>query len=307
MKRRRIGGACALALGLVAARAHAGPCQPARILAEGPALPEPWLRAASELAVAVVEEGHMWSCAGGELQLAVTDGGGATLRRRGPRGREVTRRVPTPGDLVPTAQALLAPITPAPTTAASIAAPPAAPDAAQPSPPAPAAPRVVIEALVGPRYGGTLRAVWAAGTLRINVPIEAWSVGAWVRYGVPYVIDASPTDFSMSDLGFGLSLARRLLTAGPLELQATFDPSIAFVSMEGGAEPNLAQGAMIDGRLGLGVRATLRWNRMWRGVFALDGELAPASLARARRIDPALPPLPGYSVGASVGVGAAFR
>lgn len=299
----------ALALGLSAARANAEPCEPARIVAERAALPEAWRRALDELDLALAKEGHLWSCAGGDLDLVVTGAGTGVLRRRDPRGREVTRRLPGPGDLVPTAEALLAPAAPpaAPTVAPISGLPPPPASARLAPASAPQDPRLLVEALVGVRYGGTLRAVWGAGTLRITVPIEAWSAGAWVRYGIPYVLDPVPMDFSMSDLGFGLSLGRQLLISGPLELQATFDPSIGFVSMEGGAESRLVQSAKVDGRIGLGLRATLRWSRRWRSVVALDGELAPASAAKARRIDPSLPPLPAYGVGASVGVGAAFR
>jgi hypothetical protein len=298
-----------LASGLCATPSHAAPCEPARLVVEGPALPEEWRRAAADLTAVLGEEGHLWSCAAGDLKLAVSaDHAGATLLRRDPRGGEAARHVPSPGDLVATAEALLARFA-LPTLAEPPPAPPPAvsPPAPAPTAPAPRPPRLVVEALVGARGSGTLRALWGAGTLRIAVPLDAWSVGAWVRYGLPYVFDRTPVDFSMSDFGSGLSVGRRLLAAGPMELHVTFDPSIGFVSMEGGTESNLAQGAKLDARLGLGARGTLRFTRMWHGVVALDGEIAPASAAKARHIDPALPPLPAYSLGASVGVSAVFR
>jgi hypothetical protein len=257
-------------------------------------------------------EGHLWSCAGGELHVTLTADRGATLRLTDPRGREAVRRAPAPDDLVSTAEALLAQ-SPAPFDA--LPSPSPSPSANPPPASAPAAPavlaerepRLVVEALLAGRFSGTLRSVWGAGTLRVAVPLEAWSVAAWVRYAIPYVLDPGPVDFSMSDVSVGLSLGRRLVGSGPFELHATLDPSIGFVSMQGGVQSMLAQGAVVDARLAVALRGVLRFTRMWRGVVALDGELAPASIAKARRIDPALPPLPAYSMGASFGVGAVFR
>jgi len=151
-----------------------------------------------------------------------------------------------------------------------------------------------------------MRAVWGTGTLRVAVPFGAWSVGVSARYAVPYVFDAVAADFSVTDLDFGLSLARRLL-ASPIELTATVDPSVAVVMMEGGAGEQVAQGARIDFRLGVGLRAAFHFTRIWRAVLAIDGELAPAQVARVHRIDPMLPPIPAYSAGAALGVGAAIR
>ncbi|APR78571.1 Hypothetical protein A7982_03918 [Minicystis rosea] len=86
-----------------------------------------------------------------------------------------------------------------------------------------------------------------------------------------------------------------------------FDPSIGIVSMEARQQGSEAEGAKVDARVALGLRATLHWSRTWRGVLGIDGEVAPASAIGARRIDPVLPPLPAYSVGLTFGVDVAIR
>jgi hypothetical protein len=309
--RRGFAAALGLAPGLLATSARTDPgCEQARIVLEGVEPSPSWRRAYDDLVASTSVDGHLWSCAGGELHVTITADGIAILRRRDLRGREAVRRAPGPDDLAATAEALLAlpPAPPEPPPLRPVAGPAPAPSAPPaPTAPVPQDPRLVAEATLAARFGGTTRAVWGAGTLRIAVPLGAWSVAAWARYGIPYVLDPTPADFSMSDIAFGLSLGRRIVAAGAFELHATFDPSVGFVSMEGGVEPMLAQGAQVDMRLGLGLRGVMRWTRMWRGVVALDGEVAPASVAKARRIDPSLPPLPAYSMGASIGVGAAFR
>jgi hypothetical protein len=42
-------------------------------------------------------------------------------------------------------------------------------------------------------------------------------------------------------------------------------------------------------------------------MLTLDSEVAPANLGEARRIDPALPPLPAYTLGAALGIEAVIR
>jgi hypothetical protein len=267
--------------------------------------------------VEAAAEGHLWSCAGGELTIDVDarEGAGAAVRRRDAQGRTAVRRVAGPEDLVTAAEALLA--VPALSDVArepalgALAPAPAPPRDERPASPVVRRPvehepRLLTDVLLGVRYGGALRSVWGAGTLALAVPIDAWSVGAWVRYAIPYVVDPTPPNFSMSDAAFGLSVGRRIVRAGVLELSGVFSPSLGFVSMQGFDEPNLAQGAKIDARLGLALRAVFRWTRRWRGVATLDGEVAPADVVKARYIDEMLPALPVWSLGASFGVGAAF-
>ncbi|APR83012.1 Hypothetical protein A7982_08361 [Minicystis rosea] len=279
---------------------------PPRLIVDGKVPSEDWRRALDDLTAAVTEEGHMWSCAGGELRLELDpDHERATLTRRDPRGREATRHVSTPAELLPTAEALLAfSWNEAPP---SHAEPPAPAEPESPRAHGPMEPRLIAAALIGARYSGALRSLWGTATLRAAVPLDAWSVGAWGRFGVPYVFDRAPHHFSMSDLALGLSVGRRIVATRWLDVQATFDPSIAFVSMEAGHKEDEVEGAKLDGRLGLGLRATILFSRRWRGVVAIDGEIAPASAVRARRIDAALPPLPVGSAGLSFGVDMAIR
>jgi hypothetical protein len=314
----RLGALVAFTTELVApARATAAACDPARIVLTG-APSAAWRAAYDELVAAAAAEGHLWSCAGGDLTIDVDGREGATVRRRDAQGRTAVRRVAGAEDLVTAAEALLAASALSEVTRERAVAhePAVAPPVRDERPASPVLvrlvrgvehePRLLTDVLLGVRYGGALRSVWGAGTLALAVPIDAWSVGAWVRYAIPYVVDPKPPDFSMSDAAFGLSVGRQIVRSGVLELSGVFSPSLGFVSMQGFDEPNLAQGSLLDARLGLALRAVFRWTRRWRGVATLDGEVAPMDAVKARYIDPMLPPLPVWSLGASFGLGAAF-
>lgn len=107
----------------------------------------------------------------------------------------------------------------------------------------------------------------------------------------------------MSEVSIGLSLGRTLISA-PIELTAAFAPSLAVISMEGELDEIEAEGAKLDPRLGIGLRAAWPIAGRWRGIAALGGEVAPGALGdpARRRIDPALPPVPSYSIGLTLGV-----
>src|SRR5262245_60278061 len=126
--------AVAMVAGFVAAgpaRAHAPPrCEPARI-AEGQAeVPEPWRGALDEIVEATGQRGRPWSCAGAKLRVEVDDSE-ATLEVEDASGRRIRRTIPTPDDLVPIGEALLAaPNVEAPPPQQAVSAP------SLPSPPA---------------------------------------------------------------------------------------------------------------------------------------------------------------------------
>ena len=158
----------------------------------------------------------------------------------------------------------------------------------------------------GVRFSEPTRAVWFAPELRATIPMNDWSLGFWLRYGLPYTLDPVPKDFSMSQANLGIAAGRQLLTS-PLALRLTVDPSIALISMEGDGADDHASGAKIEFQIGLGLLAALPITSTWRGVLRLDGELSPAGLGRERRIDPLLPPLPIAQIGAALGIEAVVR
>lgn len=108
-------------------------------------------------------------------------------------------------------------------------------------------------------------------------------------------------DDSYNEVALGAGLGRRI-AAGDTAFEASLMPTVTLVSME--------SDAIVDGERG-GRRAQLRVNGSlaWasaragalRFVALLDGEVAPYSLAHAVRVDPALPPIPAWTLGARIG------
>jgi hypothetical protein len=306
--------AAAAAVGLAAPGAPAAPCDPTRVAADQGPLPEAWRRALDEAVEATSRPGRPWGCSGAVLSLTVgPEAAGAILHVQDEVGRSADRRLGAPEDLLPLVEAMLAAPVVRSTAARSAGAPDTGPSAAEIPPSstepvreAPREPRLILSALIGARYSAPTRALWVAPELRVAVPVDAWSVGVWVRYAAPYVLDTTPDDFFMAELGIGLALGRRLITA-PIEIRATLEPSIAVVQMEGDIGVQHLEGARVDFRLGSRVEGAVRLGGRWRGLFSIDGELTPSGVGRTRRIDPSLPPLPTYGIGAGLGFGAVIQ
>lgn len=284
-------------------------CEPVRITTE-PAEPAgDWQAAILELMQQTRRAGMPWSCSGGALVVQLDDDERAVLRFRDGEGRVVQRHVPSPRALVPTAEALLASAPPreAPPPSAideverALEQPPLDVAPAEPARPR-KDPRYLLDATLGVRFSGPTPTLWLAPELRATVPFEAWSGGVWVRYGLPYVFDSTPKEFFMAQVNLGLSAGRQLISA-PVDLRLTFNPSLSVVSMDADpAEGQEASGAKVDIYLGLGLSAAIPFTETWRGVLLLDAEMVPASIRAERRVDPALPVLPAYEIGAAFGV-----
>jgi len=249
-----------------------------------------------------------WSCSGGALLVHLEDDEErAVLRFRDVGGRLVQRHVPSPRSLVPTSEALLAGAVPRERpppvldeVERALEQPP--PDVA-PAVPArlPRDPRYLLDAMVGVRFSGPSPTVWLAPELRATVPFDAWSGGIWVRYGLPYVLDRVPREFTMAQANLGLSAGRQLISA-PVDLRVAFNPSLSVISMNAEVREQEAEGAKIDLYLGLSFSAAIPFTETWRGVLVLDAEMVPAAIREERRIDPALPVLPAYELGLAFGV-----
>jgi hypothetical protein len=303
-------GAVAFAAIVVGPGAARGACALVQIRAEPASLAADWQSAILDVVEQTKRTGMPWSCAGGALLVRVEDDNRAVLRFRDPEGHEVERHVPSPRALVATAEALLArvipreapPPPPIDEVEQALERPPPDREVARPlAAPPRLEPRYIVGATVGIRFSGPVAALWFAPELRATVPLEAWSVGVWARYGLPYVFAPLPTDFSMSQVNVGFSAGRQLLSA-PVDVRVCLNPSLSVVAMDADVNDNEVSGAKIDFYLGAGLSAAIPFSRVWRGVVALDAEMVPAAIRAERRIDPALPVLPAYEVGAAFGV-----
>ena len=306
---RSIGAAVFTAIFIVTEVARAA-CSLVQIRTEPVLLGGDWQAAVARLVEQTQRAGMPWSCAGGALLVRLDKIDRAVLRFRDPEGREVERHVPSPRSLVATAEALLARSTPrkAPPppavdeTERGLEQPTFDDEAGRRSPaPARQEPRYIVDAALGIRFSGPSAAVWFAPALRATVPFEAWSVGVWVRYGVPYVLDIVPPRFIMSQTNLGLSAGHLLLTA-PAEIRVALSPSLSVVTMDADPIDHEASGAKVDFCLGAALSGAIPFSPRWRGVVVLDAELVPAGIRAERRIDPVLPALPTYEVGAAFGV-----
>jgi hypothetical protein len=314
-------GAVAFVTIVVATGAARAGCALVQITTEPATLAGDWQKAILAVVEQTARTGMPWSCAGGALLLRVEDDDRAVLRFRDPEGHEVERHVPSPRALVATAEALLARALPheAPPPAvdeieSAAERPPSSDDAAlvrpeRPERPARPArpvrprgePRYIVDATMGIRFSGPRAALWFAPALRATVPFDAWSVGVWARYGLPHVFGPLPTDFSMSQVNVGFSAGRQLLST-PIDLRVALTPSLSVVAMDADLDDNEVSGAKIDFYLGAAVSAAIPFSPIWRGVVVLDAEMVPAAIRAERRIDPVLPVLPAYEIGAAFGV-----
>ena len=304
-----------VAIGVATGAARAA-CALVQITTEPASLAGDWQTAILDLVEQTTRTGMPWSCAGGALLLRVEDDDRAVLRFRDPEGHEVERHVPSPRALVATAEALLARAPPreappprppvgAIETASAAERPPSDEGAllrpARPARPARGEPRYIVDATIGIRFSGPRAALWFAPELRATVPLEAWSVGVWARYGLPHVFGPLPIDFSMSQVNIGFSAGRQLVST-PIDLRVAVNPSLSVIAMDGDVNDNEVSGAKIDFYLGAAVSAAIPFSPIWRGVVVLDAEMVPAAIRAERRIAPVLPVLPAYEVGAAFGV-----
>jgi hypothetical protein len=107
----------------------------------------------------------------------------------------------------------------------------------------------------------------------------------------------------MTEVVLGAFLERRL-DVGAFTFRGAFLPAISVVTMEGGTEKDEANGEKFDARVGLRLGVARRLNPTWRLTLDTEGELAPLALrgGPSRHIDPFLPPVPAWGIGAELGV-----
>lgn len=307
------------------------PCPETTVISNEESLSPEWRSRLHDLVKATSKPGFPWSCTGARLSLTYNaDGTGVVLRVVDRHERSAERLVRLPADLVPTGQALLASTElveaeaahpdaevheaqqsdQTPFTAAQVEKhqPPHANPSSSTSPitktPLSLEPRVLIGVLATGRYTGPLHTLWGGVAIRGSIPFGDWSVALQGRFELPtWIFGNVPIDFSISEMSIGLGIGRRFVRR-PFELHTVLDLSMNVVTMEGGNESNLAQASGMDPRVGLAVRTVWPLGGRWRFIVALDGEMAPLAIVGSddRKIDDALPPLPSYTLGLSLGV-----
>jgi hypothetical protein len=226
-------------------------------------------------------------------------------------GRETTRAVRAPAELLTTLRALVmmppgtartvprtAAVTPAGRNTAPFQEPAKAPDRSTST--ARSAPiRVEFGAELMGRVAWTPTYLSPALTLHIGCRLDGWMFGLDAR-AEPYQfpIGDTPSGFEMDGFGAGVFLTRRVIDSGAVSLDAG---GRAFLGVENQAleQDELANNAsVVDARVGVLTRLLLgRGSARW--AIALDSEVSPMRLRREFKI---YRYLPAVSVGLGVGV-----
>lgn len=270
------------------------PCAPARLGANVAAQPEAWRHAVEALVAATGTSGQPWSCVGGEVDLVVV-ADAAKVTVVDADGHAVTREVVSPDEVGPVGEALLAkPLPPGPESAT----PPPTPEQEQ------RPPRVLMGALLGPRYAGPAHRIWGGATLMAAVPFQSWGGGVWIRLdglSMPLVEGLPQT----GELCIGAS-AFRTFTIGSVELRPALRPSLAVVTsvvpeedLEG--DKKFDQDTRVNFRIGLETQVVVPLTDAFRALIALDGEISPSARVWSTG------PFPGYTIGLGVGIEMAIR
>jgi hypothetical protein len=112
--------------------------------------------------------------------------------------------------------------------------------------------------------------------------------------------DARVDNFEMETVGIGISVARRI-HPGFGSFDVGMSPRLVAETQSFLTKTIETADTHTDVRIG-GFARTAFGHAPWRLFVGLDAELSPARLRRDIRIAPALPPLPSWSTGLSIGV-----
>lgn len=306
----------------ISAASPARACERSRLAVDPSTLPSEWARALTALDRAVDAPLQLWSCSGAVLDLHLDRGGGAELRVERRDGTIVERHVPSPDDLVPTGEAVLATLPDSTTSSAdpgdattddldrgrafapsiAIDPTPSARDASSN-----ARTKIAIDALVVADIAGPTPLVLSGATLHAAVLRGAWGGGVWARYEVQAAdFDRRTANATVSAVTLGLS-ARRRLVESAVEVSLGFDPSVDFVFRDGPVAPDSLERDRTQLRLGGDARLLVPVDPRWRFLVQISGEGAPDldfdddhahkdATARTRS------PLPQYCAGLSLGL-----
>jgi len=245
-------------------------------------------------------------CEGIEITLSF-EHGDVRVSAKAPDGREASRVVRQPSGLSAVVFGLrvMAPreLQPAPPEPLELPPPP------EPSPLPPVvapfdeAKRASVSAAAGARWGLPTHVVMADFEARADLSVHHWLITLSGRLAPLSVSSRLAFDEdAYAEAAIGLGFGRELIF-GRSSLELTVGPSFAYIWMESDAKNLAVEHAQL--RFG----ATGRWaypiSRHFRGIVALDTELAPSGLSDTTA--PAgLAPYPGFTVGLRFGVEAAL-
>lgn len=326
--------ALGFSLAALPASASAADCAPVAPAAGVSALPKAWRAAIEELQAATSQPGKPWSCVGGTVELSLKAGGSGTLIVRTADGIAIERVVDAPEDVTPLGEAMLAkPASPRPAEPVEVPAPPPIDDPPS-SDAAPAIeahapvvsttsgatssigpdavpveeplsdPKVVVGAMVGPRYAGKSELAMGSALVGVGIPVARWVPGAWIRFDGPFDVDRRAVPFVEVCLGGAFG---RVFSAGPVDITPSVTGSAAIVVEHTQAHQETRY---VDGRLGANVHVSLPRKSLFRAAFSADFEIAPAQFDDGpppKTTDVAHATLPSYTLGVGVGVELAPR
>jgi len=245
-----------------------------------------------------------------EISLHVTpDGELLLIEAFLPDGRHAARHVASPDGLLPTLEALtLLPIhgspppQPAPAPSEEEEVPVADVDGATPPSSAAASLGVELGGYGGVRGYGPRPYVGAAlggyAMLRVGAIGLAFTM-RWEPIVRPIDLDASA--FEMSSFAIGFAATRRFRPNTRLAFDVGGGAQIVSLSQHYDRASGEVLHSDTDARVGAIARMLVGRGR-WAYLVTLDAELSPERTIRPRRLEPDLPPLPGYSFGLSTGV-----
>ena len=292
--------------------ARSAPSTPCDRAEEGPTVPlqsSAWRAAVDALRDATGDPKQPWGCSGGSIDLVEHDGR-ATLMVRGADGTMISREVESPDDVAPLGEALLArpeakAAAPVEASKLPVASAPANPPPSAEKPAAPSNPsrdpRVLVSAVVAPRYAGKSDLMLGGATAYVGLPVSGWVPALWIRFDGPLAkLEDHGTSFMELCAGaaFGRSFPVKELEIRP-SLTASAVVAIAPDHQDGRGETRL------DGRIGAEARFAFPRSSLVRAVITTDTEIAPGDFDEGPMRDPMRAPplvLPSYTIGLGVGV-----
>lgn len=286
----------------------AASCPPARAGAHVADQPEAWRLAVEALLASSASPGQPWSCVGGEVDLMV-GASSAQITVVDAQGHAVSREITSPDDVAPLGEALLS----KPLEEPELVKPP--PVMPKPEPESiTREPRVLVAAMVGPRYAGPSHLMWGSVGVLAAVPFRPWGAGMWIRYdGFSKALDAPVPP--IRDLCIGAA-GYWSMSVGRVEFRPMVRPSLAIVTrllnnanspMPGGEFPLpiVREETDFDFRLGADAQFVIGLTKRFRAVIGVDAEISPRRLVstfESRRGGEAKSPVPAYTMGLGLGV-----
>jgi hypothetical protein len=218
------------------------------------------------------------------------------------RGRKARRRVSEPSELVRTVEALVVlPPLPEPSAAASPSERVPDEPVRPPTPPVEQT-RVDIGVAGSLRLGG---AVYVGGgfAAMADVVVDRFVLGIAGRWDIEdgYVSEPTASGFNMESGALGVLLGRRLRLRWAT-VDALVDGQIVVENQEENGPDDGLGGETLDTRLGLGLRASESRTVGFRPYVLADVEASPARIRHPKQLDPALPFLPSWTSGLSLGI-----